>query len=411
MPNQDFDFERLIQPIDIATFLENYWQQRSLVLIRKQADYYASLFSMEYVEDLIRFTDLKSQECKVFKTTEGESVKTYAAMENSYSNSYAANQLYDAYNQGNTLCIHKIHDRCKSVATFCRNLEVFLNHPVNINLYLTPKDAQGFPPHYDTHDVFVLQIAGSKNWRIYESFSDIPLVTKGYIVDQNKLDAPLHEVCLQPGDLLYIPRGHVHEAITSETSSLHLTVGVSVFEWATLINEAIASVAEQNVNFRKALPVGFLHHSEAKASIKNQLAQLLQILAESANDEDAMERLTKRFISGMSPLPDGHFISLDAVNQINPNTTIAKRQGMICQITKKVDSVMIQFPGGEVTGPPHIEPALRFIANSEEFLVKDLPGFLSNNSKLVLVQRLLKEGLLKIQQRSISTTASLKITS
>lgn len=395
MPNQDFNFERLIQPIDTATFLENYWEQRSLVLIRKQADYYASLFSMEYIDDLISFTDLKSQNCRAFKTTEGVSVKTYATMENSYSNSYGANQLYDAYNQGNTLCIHKIHDRCKPVATFCRNLEAFLNHPVNINLYLTPKDAQGFPPHYDTHDVFVLQIAGSKNWRIYESFSDIPLVSKGYIVDRNKLDAPLHEVCLQPGDLLYIPRGHVHEAMTSETSSLHLTVGVSVFEWATLINEAIASVAEQNVNFRKALPVGFLHNNEAKASIKNQLAQLLQILAEDANDEDAMERLTKRFISGMSPLPDGHFISLDAVNEINPNTTIAKRQGMICQITKKVDSVMIQFPGGAVTGPPHIEPALRFIANSEEFLVKHLPGFLSNNSKLVLVQRLLKEGLLK----------------
>jgi hypothetical protein len=97
--------------------------------------------------------------------------------------------------------------------------------------------------------------------------------------------------------------------------------------------------------------------------------------------------LTKRFIGGMSPLPDGHFISLDAVKQIDPNTIIAKRQGMICQITTKANSVMIQFPGGTIEGPAHIEPALRFIANSEEFLVKDLPGILSNNSKLVYSKR------------------------
>lgn len=175
-------------------------------------------------------------------------------------------------------------------------------------------------------------------------------------------------------------------------------MGICVFEWATLIQEAILSIAEQNVHFRKALPVGFIHRSEAMASMKNQLAELLQVLADKVNHEDAIERLTKRFIGGMSPLPDGHFISLDAVNEINPNTTVAKRKGMICHITRKTDSVTIQFPGGTVEGPQSIQPALRFITNSEQFLVKDLPGILSSHSKVVLVRRLVKEGLLMIQR-------------
>lgn len=58
--------------------------------------------------------------------------------------------------------------------------------------------------------------------------------------------------------------------------------------------------------------------------------------------------------------------------------------------------VSIQFPGHEVTGPTWLEPALRFIAQTEPCAVHALPDSLSANSKLVLVRRLIREGLLKV---------------
>jgi hypothetical protein len=69
---------------------------------------------------------------------------------------------------------------------------------------------------------------------------------------------------------------------------------------------------------------------------------------------------------------------------------------MICWIFREGDSVGIQFPGNEVKAPSYVESALRFIADTETFQVKSLPAPLSDNSKLVLVRRLIKEGLLTI---------------
>ena len=50
-----------------------------------------------------------------------------------------------------------------------------LGHPVQANAYATPAGAQGFAVHHDTHDVFVLQVAGEKRWLVYEPALELPL--------------------------------------------------------------------------------------------------------------------------------------------------------------------------------------------------------------------------------------------
>lgn len=398
MSKIDFDFERLIQPLDTATFLREYWEQKPLILARGKSDYYLNLVSIKEIDSIIGFSGLKYSDFRLVKIEEKSLSQNKVARQASYIDSNAApniNELYNAYYQGNSLCLQEIHQRSLPIATLCKNLEIFFNHPVHINMYLTPKNSQGFPPHFDTHDVFILQIEGSKLWRIYDCFLELPLVENRQPVPKETLNAPSHEFVLNAGDLLYIPRGYIHEAQTSENSSLHLTVGVSVFRWSELIVHALASATEENLFFRKALPVGFINRGEMMEFMKNQLAELLEIFANKARIEDAVERITKRFIDTMSPLPDGHFIHLDEVNKIALDTTVAKRKGMICNISKKEDTVIIQFPGNAVTGPGYIAPALSFIAEKEEFTVRSIPS-ISDNSKLVLVRRLIREGLLTI---------------
>ena len=43
------------------------------------------------------------------------------------------------------------------------------------NAYLTPAGAAGLAPHHDTHDVFVLQVAGAKHWTVRAPVVDTPL--------------------------------------------------------------------------------------------------------------------------------------------------------------------------------------------------------------------------------------------
>lgn len=397
MSGKDFDFDRLICPVEVENFFSEYWEQRPFILVRKEPDYYSNLFAMQDVDSVISFSKHSDAMIGIFKKS-----KPYLQNIHTYVNSEdfpGINKVYDAYFQGNTINFNDLQHTWKPIAILCRNLEKIFNCKVGANMYLTPKYSQGFAPHFDTRDVFVLQIEGTKLWRIYEAFVSLPRIEDRIPVPEDKLPALLHEVRLTPGDLLYIPRGYVHEALTSECSSLHLSVGIHPFRLADLISSALTLVSQQNVSFRKSLPVGFLNHGETIASLRHQFKGLLEVLSNSARVEDAVEGLAEQFFSQMVPLPDGHFTQIDEVNSIDIETIVEKRNGMICHILKEEGSVSIQFPGNLVRGPSRIEPALRFITDSGKFPIKSIPDPLTDNEKLVLVRRLVREGLLTIAQK------------
>lgn len=71
-------------------------------------------------------------------------------------------------------------------------------------------------PHYDDVEVFVLQLEGSKSWKLYHPIQNLPREHSGDF-DRDELDEPFMELTLQPGDLMYLPRGVIHEARTSNT--------------------------------------------------------------------------------------------------------------------------------------------------------------------------------------------------
>src|SRR4029077_12022391 len=114
---------------------------------------------------------------------------------------------------------------------FGTQLAAELGHPVQINAYVTPPDSQGFAAHYDTHDVFGLQISGSKRWTVHTPVIHDPL--PGQVWEQHKSEVaaraaerPLIDTVLSPGDALYLPRGFLHSAVARGEVSIHLTVGV-----------------------------------------------------------------------------------------------------------------------------------------------------------------------------------------
>lgn len=390
------DFARMLQPIPPDTFFSEYWEQRPLIISREEADYYSHLFSIHDVDAVIHFCKPKASAIQLCKN--GKSFPWNPLNEDNYS----IRELYNEYYKGNTIILNSLQHSWKPLSNFYRSLESIFNHCVHVNMYMTPKNSQGFPPHFDTHEVFILQIEGSKLWRIYDIFQLFPLpIGQKPPISKDKLGEPLHEVTLNAGDMLYIPSGYVHEALTAECSSLHLTVGINVYRWVDLLSTALTLVSERNVSFRKSLPVGFLRRSDIIESLKYQFEELLQILLSSAKVEDAVERLTERVIEEMPPLPDGHFTQIDKVNSIGLDTVVQKREGVICNIVRGQDSVSIQFPGNKVRGPKYIEPALHFIAGSIEFTVRSLPDSLTDNGKLVLVRRLVREGLLAVVHESL----------
>lgn len=109
-------------------------------------------------------------------------------------------------------------------------------HFTRLNLYSSPPQAQGFGPHFDADDVYIVQAAGTKQWAVYNRTVDDP--TRDWLESDfvelqrsGSLTAPVYNVTLRPGDVLYIPRGSVHHADTMHQAadgpgSVHITVAV-----------------------------------------------------------------------------------------------------------------------------------------------------------------------------------------
>ena len=79
-----------------------------------------------------------------------------------------ADKVLREFSDGSTLVLQGLHRTWEPLAAFTRQLITDIGHPIQVNAYITPASSRGFDPHYDVHDVFVIQIAGEKRWTIHE---------------------------------------------------------------------------------------------------------------------------------------------------------------------------------------------------------------------------------------------------
>ena len=111
--------------------------------------------------------------------------------------------------------------------------EASLGFRASVNLYHTPSDAQAFALHYDWNDVFVLQLEGSKTWRVFDPVIELPRSDETRLPELAVRAEDGRELRMEAGDLLYIPRGWPHMAVNDGEGggvSTHLTV-VSIAGW------------------------------------------------------------------------------------------------------------------------------------------------------------------------------------
>ena len=82
--------------------------------------------------------------------------------------------MLELFLDGHTVVLQGLHRLWPPLIEFAGALTTDIGHPVQVNAYITPASSQGFSAHYDVHDVFVLQVAGEKRWRISEPVHPAP---------------------------------------------------------------------------------------------------------------------------------------------------------------------------------------------------------------------------------------------
>jgi JmjC domain len=297
-------------------------------------------------------------------------------------------QVLSEYEAGATLVLQGLHHTWPPLAEFCRLLEIDVGHPAQANAYFTPRNAQGLPVHHDTHDVFSLQVAGEKRWLVYQPALELPLKDQKYEPGMGEPTEPVHDVTLLPGDTLYLPRGWLHQAMTSSTDSLHITVGVNVYTWLDAVKAALGE-CEDDVAFRRS-PDG-------------EADELLETLRARLDPDEVSARQRRKLVSSRRPVLPNQLTQLAALEGLTLETPLERRPTVLFDI----EGSTLTFEGKTIALPAVAREDVEFIASADEaFTAADLPGDLDDETRLVLVRRLVREGFLRLRESGPNSGAA-----
>ena len=308
-------------------------------------------------------------------------------------------KIMQLYAEGATLVLQGLHRLWPPLIEYARELGDELNQPLQVNAYLTPPGSQGFSTHYDTHDVFVLQVDGTKRWRIHEPVLPDPLEKQawGGRADEVAVTAqgePALDVVLAPGDALYLPRGWLHSAEAQGARSLHLTIGVRALTRYALVEELLA-LATRDARLRATLPFG-LDVGDPDA-IEPELTETVEALRDfllSAEAAAIAERLRERAWPAARPAPVSPLAQLDFAAGLTPQSEITVRRGLRWRLVEDgAEHVVLRLVGRTLRFPAYCAPAVRAALSGDRQSVGDLP-LEDDADRLVLARRLLNEALI-----------------
>ncbi|ORB81019.1 cupin domain-containing protein [Mycobacterium timonense] len=378
----------LLRPLGVDAFLNEIWATRHHHIDRCRPGYFDGLMpGPSAVDGLLEQVRPDPAAVRLVKDGEDRDPAGYRRGDGTLNAGGARDGLADGY----TLVLNGLERYLRTVASLSHAIEVELNFPTRVNAYVTPPHSTGFVPHYDPHDVLVLQIEGCKTWRV----SDGPPVPPQQIQSRKGVgaDGPASwtDVCLRPGDVLYLPRGQVHSARTHSEPSVHLTVGLHAPTVLTLVTSALHALSLRDPRVHDRLPPRHLDDAHVRAGLGEAVRDAVRALDDDAVIADglgAMEEVLVR--RGRCP-PVG---SVRDTVGVDGHTLVRKHQPLYARVTRAGDGVVLQFAQLSVSAGSDHEAAMLFLAGrAEPFRVAELPG-LSAAQQIGLAQTLILNGFL-----------------
>ncbi len=400
MEKRTHNLASLLHPISLDTFLSAYWEKNLLLVQRGDEEYYEGLLTNQNLEDIISSSDLRYPAIMLAK--DGVFYPPQAYCEDvkmgqvTFFGVPDLKKLSAEYGKGATIALTSLDRTWKPLGDLCMRLEEQLDHGIKTNIYITAGQTAGFPPHYDTHDILVLQIAGKKLWRIYEPTIKLPDVSQPCEPKSFSPGPRLAEIELHAGDLLYLPRGYGHAATTSESHSAHITVGIHVYTWAGALKEFDPSWVRVE-EFRKSLPPGFASRTELRPAMKEQLKRMAPGHFANGDLDRVLDSIVRNVNQSRRRMP-GRFRTDATV--ISVNSLLKTPPGHRYHFSRSIGGssnaavLTLDFDGNKYSFPAQLEAVLNAMSSRGSFRLKELPGGLSSEATLGLAGYLQSIGFL-----------------
>ena len=388
----DFEFSLawLLRPISVETFLTEIWAKTHHHVARDCAGYFENLLpGPSLTEDLVAAFCQESSALRLMRETDKKGADSYRLDDGSLD----LVGIRDDFADGYTIVLDGVERYIRAIAALSQSIEVELNFPVQVNAYITPPRSQGLVPHYDDHDVLILQVQGSKTWHIYEG-ADIPpreiQREKDKAVAIEDLPSPI-DLQLEAGDVLYLPRGKVHEAETNSEPSIHLTVGVHAPTALMLAVGALYAQSFRDDRLNAQLSPRHLDDGDQRAALDALMRDTVKTVEDPRALARGLDTLADVLVRRGRCPPVGPI--LNAVG-IDGQTLVRKYQPLYSSVKAEPGGVTLQFASLSVDAGPDHKAAMEFVSRSTEpFRVGDLPE-LSERQQIELTRSLIVSGFL-----------------
>jgi bifunctional lysine-specific demethylase and histidyl-hydroxylase NO66 len=357
---EDSVLSRLIA-VDRNQFASQYWGRQPL--LSPAADLpggFPQLFDANAIDELVSQRGLRTPFLRVAKngTTLGDKAFTSpGGVGAGIADQVSEDRLVRLFADGSTLVLQALHRVWPPILQFCQELAAELGHPLQANAYVTPPQNQGFSAHYDVHDVFVLQIAGEKRWRVHppvlvSPLRDQPWNDRKADVEKRAEEPPLIEAVLTPGDSLYLPRGYLHAATALGGVSTHLTLGIHVWTRFALaqqvIEQALRTVSDDPV-IRASLPLGVDVSDPSEMSPDfDVVTAILADAVENADLDQMSQSLLQNARLSQRAAPVGPLRQLHDADAITVDTQIALRRHLAASVDHSGSQILVRSRAGDL---------------------------------------------------------------
>ena len=360
------------------TFITEVWSRRILVH-QADPDVAASIFGIDHADELITQSALRTPQVRLAQDgkviDEARYTRKATLAGKPMTGLLDARKVLGLFDGGATIIFQGLQRYWEPLRQLVRSLEADLGHPCQANAYLTPPGSQGFALHSDTHDVFTLQTFGSKQWEVHD-------------------DGVPQQVMMTPGTSMYLPTGTPHMARTQATASLHITIGINQVVWSDVLRDVVGRVLADG-GFGEHLPAGMFRDPDALAAALRERLSALGDALTSVDADAEVARLERGFATARQPLLAGGLRDLLDVRDLTPTTVVRRRPGSQCTLKPSETDLVLLLGDRKLTVPARVEASVRALLDAGEVAAGAVPG-LSEASSLVLVRRLVREGLLEV---------------
>jgi len=288
----------LLAPVTPEVFFAEYHDRQPLH-VKGGAAKFAAVLGWRGINRLLDMTHIwSSQSLKLFLDGKPAEPSQYCVSAVSRQGGQEmqpdARRVAEWIARGASIVMNDVDSLTPGLASVSDVLEAAGLGKAQANAYISWQSHKAFPAHYDTHDVWAVQVEGEKTWNIWEGRAEWPISHPVF----RSQDQAHHEqakgklrekVLLKTGDLLYLPRGWYHDALAEAPTSVHIAYGAHAVLGMDALNVLTERVLYEPL-FRQPLPRQD-GTAAAKFALTQRVGQLGARLAELARDPKVLSVL------------------------------------------------------------------------------------------------------------------------